>query len=113
MWMSKTISSRSKPSGKSREALCSSTERSTSYEVRHDNGGSEEIMALLEQARDDDVIVRIDDGSEFLLSIIDDFDHEIVRTRRNEKLMMLLDSRTRQTRTIPLDEDERSLGFGD
>jgi len=76
-------------------------------------GGSAEIRVLLEQARDEDVIVRTDDGSEFLLIVIDDFDHEIARTRRNEKLMALLDTRARQTWTITLDEVERPLGFGD
>jgi hypothetical protein len=76
-------------------------------------GGSEEIRALLNQARDEDVIVRMEDGSEFLLSAIDDFDHEIALTRRNEKLMTLLDERGGQTRTIPLEAVERQLGFGD
>ncbi len=76
-------------------------------------GGSEELRTLLEQARDEDVIVRMDDGSEFLLSAIDDFDHEIARTRRNEKLMALLDERAGQTQTIPLDEVKRQLGFSD
>ncbi len=76
-------------------------------------GGSEEIGALLEQARDEAVILRLDDGSEFLLSAIDDFDHEIALTRRNEKLMTLLDERGGQTRTIPLEAVERQLGFGD
>ena len=73
-------------------------------------GGSEEIRALLEQARDEDVIVRMDDGSEFMLSAVDDFDHEISQTRRNEKLMALLDERASQTRTISLDEVKRQLG---
>jgi len=72
---------------------------------------SAEIRALLNQARDEDVIVRMDDGSEFLLSAIDDFDHEIIRTRRNEKLMALLDERAGQTRTIPLEEVKRQLEF--
>jgi hypothetical protein len=76
-------------------------------------GSSEEIRALLDQARDEDVIVRMEDGSEFLLSAIDDFDHEIARTRRNEKLMTLLDERAGQTKTIPLEEVKRQLGFGD
>lgn len=75
-------------------------------------GGSEEIRVLLEQARDEDVIVRMEDGSEFLLSAIDDFDHEIARTRRNEKLMALLDERAGQTQTISLDEVKRQLEFG-
>ncbi len=76
-------------------------------------GGSEEIRALLDQARDEDVVVRMDDGSEFLLSAIDDFDHEIAQTRRNEKLMSLLDERAGQTQTIPIEEVKRRLGFGD
>jgi hypothetical protein len=76
-------------------------------------GDSAEIRALLDQARDEDVIVRMDDGSEFLLSAIDDFDHEIAQTRRNEKLMTLLDERARQTQTIPLEDVKRELGFDD
>ncbi|MBA2692783.1 MAG: hypothetical protein H0U65_09855 [Rubrobacter sp.] len=76
-------------------------------------GGSAEIRALLDQARDEDVVVLMDDGSEFLLSAIDDFDHEIAQTRRNEKLMTLLDERAAQTQTIPLEEVKRRLGFGD
>ena len=76
-------------------------------------GGSEEIRALLEQAREEDVIVRLSDGSEFMLSAVDDFDHEIAHTRRNEKLMKLLDERAGQTQTIPLDEVKRQLGFDD
>jgi hypothetical protein len=76
-------------------------------------GGSEEIRALLDQARDEDLIVRLEDGSEFMLSAVDDFDHEIAQTRRNEKLMALLDERARQSQTIPLDEVKRQLGFGD
>lgn len=74
---------------------------------------SAEIRALLDQAREEDLIVRLDDGSEFLLSTIDDFDHEIAQTRRNEKLMALLDERAGQTQTVPLDEVKRELGFSD
>jgi len=74
--------------------------------------GSQEIRALLDQARDEDVILRLPDGSEFMLSAVDDFDHEIVRTRRNENLMALLDERAGQTHTIPLDEVKRQLGLG-
>jgi hypothetical protein len=47
------------------------------------------------------------------LGAVDDFDHEIARTRRNKRLMVLLDERAGQTRTIPLDEVKRRLGFGD
>ena len=71
---------------------------------------STEIRALLEQARSKDVIVRLADDSEFILSAVDDFDVEVAQTRRNEKLMALLDERAKQTQTIPLDEVKRRLG---
>jgi hypothetical protein len=76
-------------------------------------GDSAEIRALLEQARDEDLIVRLSDGSEYLLSAVDDFDHEIAQTRRNERLMSLLDERARQTQTIHLEKVKQQLGFGD
>lgn len=72
---------------------------------------SVEILALLEQARDEDVIVRLADGSEFVLSAVDEFDIEIAQTRQNQKLMALLDERAKQTQTIPLDEVKRRLGL--
>lgn len=70
-----------------------------------------EIIALLEQARDDELLVRTADGSEFLLTAVDEFDREIARTRQNAKLMALLDERAKQTKTIPLDEVKRQLGL--
>ena len=68
-----------------------------------------EINALLEQARDDELLVRTADGSEYLLTAIDEFDREIARTRQNAKLMVLLDERAKQSETIPLDEVKRQL----
>ena len=70
-----------------------------------------EIIALLEQARDDGLLVRTADGSEFLLTAIDEFDREIARTAQNAKLMALLDERAKQAKTIPLDEVKRQLGL--
>ncbi len=70
-----------------------------------------DVVDLLEQAREDDLIVRLADGSEFLLVAIDDFDQEIARTRNNPKLMALLDARARQTANVPLDEVKRLLGL--
>jgi hypothetical protein len=68
-----------------------------------------EIRALFEQVQDEDVIVQLADGRQFILSAIDDFDIEIAQTRRNEKLMAFLDQRAKQTQTIPLDEVKRQL----
>jgi len=70
-----------------------------------------EINELLDQAREDELLVRTADGSEFLLSAVDDFDQEIARTRQNAKLMALLDERAKQPKTIPLDEVKRQLGL--
>lgn len=72
---------------------------------------SPEVASLLEQARDDDLVLRLADGSEFLVVAIDDFDEEIARTRNNPRLMALLEARARQTATIPLDEVKKRLGL--
>lgn len=72
-----------------------------------------ELTALFEQANEEDVVVRLADGREFLLSVVDDFDVEIAQTRQNEKLMALLDERARQTQTVPIDEVKRRLGIAE
>ncbi len=72
---------------------------------------SPDVALLLDQARNDDLILRLGDGSEFLVVAIDDFDQEIARTRNNPKLMALLESRARQTATIPLHEVKKRLGL--
>ncbi len=70
-----------------------------------------EINVLLEQARREDILVRAADGAEFMLTVVEDFDQEIARTRQNAKLMALLDTRAKQTQTVPLDEVKRQLGL--
>ena len=70
-----------------------------------------DINVLLEQARQEDVLVRAADGAEFILTAVQDFDHELARTRQNAKLMGLLEARAKQTRTVPLDEVKRQLGL--
>jgi hypothetical protein len=77
-------------------------------EISH---ASPDVATLLDQAREDDLVVRLADGSEFLLVAIDEFDHEIARTRNNPRLMALLATRAQQTTTIPLDEVKRRLGL--
>ena len=72
-----------------------------------------DVNDLLKQAREEDLLVRAADGTEFMVSAIDDFDHEIALTRRNPKLMALLDARAKQTKTIPLDEVKRQLGLNE
>lgn len=70
-----------------------------------------DVADLLDRARHDDLIVRLADGSEFLLVAVDEFDREVARARANPKLMALLDARARRAETIPLDEVKRRLGL--
>jgi hypothetical protein len=72
-----------------------------------------DVNVLLEQARQEDILVRAADGAEFILTAVEDFDHELARTRQNAKLMALLDERAKQMQTIPLEEVKRQLGVGD
>ena len=69
------------------------------------------IAKLLDQARGDDIVVRMADGSEFLLVAVDDFDREIAQTCANPRLMALLESRAKQTTTVSLEEAKRRLGL--
>lgn len=68
-----------------------------------------EMARLLDAARQDDLVVRLADGSEFLLIAIDEFDQEIARTRENPRLIALLEARAAQTDTVSLDEVKRRL----
>jgi hypothetical protein len=70
-----------------------------------------DVARLLEQARDEDLIIRLADGSEFLLVAIDDFDEEIARTRNNPRLIALLEARAKQAVAVPLDEVKQRLGL--
>ena len=70
-----------------------------------------EVAKLLEEARRDDLIVRLADGSEFLLVAVEDFDKEIAQSRRNEALMTLLEQRAKESATVSLQEAERQLGL--
>ena len=70
-----------------------------------------EVNAILVQARQEDVLVRTAEGEQFMLTAVDDFDEETARTRRNDKLMTLLDQRAKQSQTISLEEVKQQLGL--
>jgi hypothetical protein len=72
-----------------------------------------EVNALLQQARDEDVLVRAADGTEYMVTVVDDFDQEVARTRHNAKLMALLDERAKQEQTVPLADVKRELGLSE
>ncbi len=72
---------------------------------------SPELASLLAQASDEDLVVRLPDGREFLVVSIDEFDLEVARTRANPNLMALLEARAKSTETFTLDEARHKLGF--
>jgi hypothetical protein len=71
------------------------------------------LNGLLQQAGEQNLVLRAADGREFVLAEIDDFAQEIRLTRKNKRLMALLDRRGRETATVPLAEAKRRLGCRD
>lgn len=68
------------------------------------------LQALLKQAREENLILRTEDGQEFILAELDDFDREIELTRQNDALMQLLDERGSKPATLSLAEVRKRLG---
>ena len=68
------------------------------------------LNALLKQALEENLIPKTEDGHEFVLAEIEDFDREIELTRQNDELMRLLDSRGQEKATISLAEARAQLG---
>lgn len=73
--------------------------------------GIPSINDLLKLAREENIILRLPDGQEFLLAEIDDFKREIELTRNNEDLMRFLDERSKNPRTYTLNEVREQLGL--
>jgi hypothetical protein len=69
------------------------------------------LLSLLKQAGEENLILKTEDGREFLLAEIDNFDREIERTRQNEELMRLLDERGREKATVSMQEARARLGL--
>jgi len=86
---------------------------------------SKTLNALLKKARRANVILRSEDGEQFVLAKVssalsfyvgdsDDFEKEIEMTRANKKLMKFLDQRGEQAKKgklIPMAEVEKRLGL--
>lgn len=72
---------------------------------------SRAVQALLDQAREEDVVLRADDGTRFVIHAVDDFAREIEGHRRNKKLMAYLEKCAQQTEWIPLAEVEERIGL--
>lgn len=69
------------------------------------------IATLLKRARQGGLILRSPEGDEFILAEIDDFNREIELTRKNKRLMKLLDERAKQPQTFTASEVRAQLGL--
>ena len=74
---------------------------------------SKSITALLNEARSENLVLTLADGSEFILAEIDAFDHEVKLTRQNKQLMELLEKRAKQPTRVSLAEARRRLDDDD
>jgi hypothetical protein len=70
-----------------------------------------EINSLLDQAREENLVLESADGSQFILAEIDDLDREVELARQNVELMELLDQRGREPATITLREARALLAL--
>ena len=80
------------------------------------------LNELLDQARNDDLILQSTDGRQFLLVSIenwvsfdvgdsDNFEEEVELTGKNQELMKFLAERRRDTSQIPLADVKKELGL--
>jgi hypothetical protein len=67
------------------------------------------VEELLQIASADSVLIRTDDGQEFILESADEFDREVAMLGRSEKFMQFLAERSKEEGTIPLEQLKQDL----
>ncbi len=72
---------------------------------------SKVLSALLKRAEVENLILRTQDGREFVLAELDDFDREIKLARQNKALMDMLDRRANQPGKYTLAEVKSKLSL--
>ncbi|CAN5810133.1 hypothetical protein BH23PLA1_BH23PLA1_01510 [soil metagenome] len=66
---------------------------------------------LLKLASKGGVILRTEDGKEFLLAEVDDLEEEVARIRQRPELLEFLEQRSLATRTHSLSDVRKALGL--
>lgn len=69
------------------------------------------VVELIELAEKDTLILVKPDGTEFVLSAIDDFAAEVEALRQNEEFMNFLAQRSRSTKRLSLEDARKRLGI--
>jgi hypothetical protein len=62
------------------------------------------LNEVLDPAGEENVVLRTPEGRQFVLAEIGDFADEVARVGQNHDLMRLLNERSRETVTVPLDQ---------
>jgi len=71
------------------------------------NGRS--LEELLDMAGEENVVLTMSDGRQFVLAEIDDFEAEVKLVREQDELMAFLDSRSDAGKTLTLTEVKEAL----
>ncbi|WP_089726939.1 hypothetical protein [Candidatus Thiosymbion oneisti] len=73
--------------------------------------GSLNLEDALDLASHDNIILKATDGREFVLAEMDNFDREIELTRKDQKLMNLLDQRSKGRGVLTIRQARQQLGL--
>lgn len=69
------------------------------------------VVELIELAEQDTLILRKPDGTEFVLSAIDEFAAEVEALGQNQEFMNFLTQRSHSTKRVSLEEARKRLGI--
>jgi hypothetical protein len=69
------------------------------------------MTELLELAEQDTLILRKPDGTEFVLSAVDDFASEVEALSQNQEFLEFLAERSRSTKRVSLEEARKRLSI--
>ena len=69
------------------------------------------LEAILNLASKENILLETPEGREFVLAEIENFDREVELTRQNQELMNFLDERSREQKTVTLNQVRQQLGL--
>ena len=69
------------------------------------------LEAILNLASKENILLETPEGREFVLAEIENFDREVELTRQNQELMNFLDERSREQKTLTLNQVRQRLGL--
>ena len=71
--------------------------------------GALNLEGVLGMASQENVILRMEDGREFVLAEVDNFDREVELTRKNQELMNFLDERSNDQGVFTVEQAREQL----